>query len=170
MMGGETLTASQLASHARSKAFRAHIDTLAQKLKVGTEAPVPKIFVEAEPAPAPIAEPIVPRGEFWFHIEEHRGYPSIARIQEVVCDHFGLSKLDLVSERRDLRVARPRQLAMYLARKLTPRSLPEIGRRFGDRDHTTAIAAIRRIEQVRQSDPNMEAAFRALVSRLGGAA
>jgi chromosomal replication initiator protein len=50
-------------------------------------------------------------------------------------------------------VARPRQVAMYLARKLTTRSLPEIGRRFGGRDHTTVLHACRRIEELREKDP-----------------
>jgi len=59
---------------------------------------------------------------------------------------------DMVSARRARAVARPRQVAMYLAKQLTPRSLPEIGRKFGGRDHTTVMHAIRRIEELRALD------------------
>ena len=58
----------------------------------------------------------------------------------------------MLSARRARAVARPRQVAMYLAKQLTARSLPEIGRKFGGRDHTTVIHAVRRIEQLRESD------------------
>jgi chromosomal replication initiator protein len=59
------------------------------------------------------------------------------------------------SARRARAVARPRQVAMYLAKQLTPRSLPEIGRKFGGRDHTTVIYAIRKIEELRTGDPSL---------------
>ncbi|MEC7629308.1 MAG: helix-turn-helix domain-containing protein, partial [Pseudomonadota bacterium] len=53
-------------------------------------------------------------------------------------------------------VARPRQIAMYLSKQLTTRSLPEIGRKFGGRDHTTVIHAVRKVESLRESDPSIE--------------
>jgi chromosomal replication initiator protein len=59
------------------------------------------------------------------------------------------------SPRRARAVARPRQVAMYLAKQLTSRSLPEIGRKFGGRDHTTVMHAVRRIDELRQSDNTM---------------
>ncbi len=59
---------------------------------------------------------------------------------------------DMLSARRARAVARPRQVAMYLTKQLTPRSLPEIGRKFGGRDHTTVMHAIRRIEELRAVD------------------
>ena len=59
---------------------------------------------------------------------------------------------DMQSARRARAVARPRQVAMYLAKQLTPRSLPEIGRKFGGRDHTTVMYAIRKIEELRAID------------------
>jgi len=65
-------------------------------------------------------------------------------------------------------VARPRQVAMYLAKQLTPRSLPEIGRRFGGRDHTTVIHAVRRIEKLRQTDAELDADVRLLIRQLEG--
>jgi len=60
---------------------------------------------------------------------------------------------DMHSARRARAVARPRQVAMYLAKQLTPRSLPEIGRKFGGRDHTTVIHAVRKIEELSAYDP-----------------
>lgn len=67
-------------------------------------------------------------------------------IQRVVARHYNVSKSDLLSSRRTRTIVRPRQIAMYLAKVLTPRSLPEIGRRFGGRDHTTVLHAVRKIE------------------------
>ena len=73
-------------------------------------------------------------------------------IQARVAEHYGLSLAELVGPRRARAVARPRQVAMYLAKTLTERSLPEIGRRFGGRDHTTVIHGVRRIEALRETD------------------
>lgn len=71
---------------------------------------------------------------------------KIEDILRVVSRHFGVSKGDLLSQRRHRSVVWPRQIGMYLAKQLTARSLPEIGRRFGNRDHTTVLHAIRKIE------------------------
>jgi chromosomal replication initiator protein len=77
---------------------------------------------------------------------------KIEDIQRVVSKHFNVTKADLLSARRTRTVVRPRQIAMYLAKALTPRSLPEIGRRFGNRDHTTVLHAVRKIEEMASSD------------------
>jgi chromosomal replication initiator protein len=66
-------------------------------------------------------------------------------ILRIVAKHYGVSRADLLSSRRTANVVRPRQIAMYLAKTLTLRSLPEIGRRFGGRDHTTVLHAVRKI-------------------------
>lgn len=71
---------------------------------------------------------------------------TISRIQRAVAEHFGIALIEMTSARRSREVARPRQIAMYLARELTACSYPEIGRRFGNRDHTTVIHAVRTIE------------------------
>ncbi|MDX2308869.1 MAG: chromosomal replication initiator protein DnaA [Hyphomicrobium sp.] len=71
---------------------------------------------------------------------------KIEDILRVISRHFGVSKGDLLSQRRHRSVVWPRQIGMYLAKQLTARSLPEIGRRFGNRDHTTVLHAIRKIE------------------------
>ena len=65
-------------------------------------------------------------------------------------------------------MARPRQIAMYLAKRLTTRSLPEIGRKFGGRDHSTVIHAVKRIEALRASDREVDGAVRLLLGQLGG--
>jgi chromosomal replication initiator protein len=71
---------------------------------------------------------------------------KIEDIQKLVASHFNISRGDILSSRRTTNVVRPRQIAMALAKKLTLRSLPEIGRRFGGRDHTTVLHAVRKIE------------------------
>ncbi|MBI1209328.1 MAG: chromosomal replication initiator protein DnaA [Azospirillum sp.] len=77
---------------------------------------------------------------------------SIDEIQKKVAEHYNIRLADMHSPRRARAVARPRQVAMYLAKQLTTRSLPEIGRKFGGRDHTTVIHAVRKVEELRQSD------------------
>ena len=71
---------------------------------------------------------------------------KIEDIQKLVANHYNISRADILSSRRTATVVRPRQIAMYLAKALTLRSLPEIGRRFGGRDHTTVLHAVRKIE------------------------
>jgi chromosomal replication initiator protein len=77
---------------------------------------------------------------------------KIEDIQRVVARQYNVSRSDLLSSRRTANVVRPRQVAMYLAKTLTLRSLPEIGRRFGGRDHTTVLHAVRKIEALVSKD------------------
>jgi chromosomal replication initiator protein len=77
---------------------------------------------------------------------------TIEEIQKRVAEHYSIRLADMHSPRRARAVARPRQVAMYLAKQLTSRSLPEIGRKFGGRDHTTVMHAVRKIEELRASD------------------
>jgi chromosomal replication initiator protein len=77
---------------------------------------------------------------------------KIEDIQRVVARQYNVSRADLLSSRRTANVVRPRQVAMYLAKTLTLRSLPEIGRRFGGRDHTTVLHAVRKIENLVNTD------------------
>jgi len=77
---------------------------------------------------------------------------KIEDIQRIVARHYNVSRGDLLSARRTANVVRPRQVAMYLAKTLTLRSLPEIGRRFGGRDHTTVLHAVRKIENLVGND------------------
>ncbi len=76
----------------------------------------------------------------------------IEDILKFVSRHYNVTRTDLLSARRTKTIVRPRQIAMYLAKTMTPRSLPEIGRRFGGRDHTTVLHAVRKIEGERSKD------------------
>ena len=77
---------------------------------------------------------------------------TVEEIQKKVAQHYNIRVNDMHSERRSRNVARPRQIAMYLAKQLTQRSLPEIGRLFGGRDHTTVLHAVKKVEELRASD------------------
>jgi len=81
---------------------------------------------------------------------------TIDEIQRVVADYFNLRLAEMLSDRRARTIARPRQVAMYLSKQLTSRSLPEIGRRFGGRDHTTVMHAVRKIEDLRRDDSQLD--------------
>jgi chromosomal replication initiator protein len=93
---------------------------------------------------------------------------TVDEIQKACSEHFGLRQADLISERRNRAIARPRQAAMWLAKQLTTRSLPDIGRRFGGRDHTTVLHAVRRIEQLRAEDPMLARDLEVLARKLRG--
>jgi chromosomal replication initiator protein len=93
---------------------------------------------------------------------------TVDDIQKAVAEHYSLRQADLLSERRNRAIARPRQAAMWLAKQLTTRSLPDIGRRFGGRDHTTVIHAVRRIEELKQDDPVLTRDLETLTRKLRG--
>jgi len=78
---------------------------------------------------------------------EHRQV-KVEDIQKLVCKQYNVSKQDLLSARRTRSIVWPRQIAMFLCKAMTPRSLPEIGKRFGDRDHTTVLHAVRKVEDL----------------------
>jgi chromosomal replication initiator protein len=80
----------------------------------------------------------------------------IEDILKLVSKHFKVPRNDLLSSRRSREVVRPRQIAMYLAKSLTSRSLPEIGRRFGGRDHTTVLHSVRKVEQLMKDDGDLQ--------------
>ena len=81
---------------------------------------------------------------------------SIDKIQNVTSNFFSINLQEMLSQRRSRPLARPRQIAMYLAKKLTTRSLPEIGRKFANRDHTTVIHAVKTIEKLSQDNSLMK--------------
>jgi len=80
---------------------------------------------------------------------------TVEEIQRKVSDHYNIRLSDLIGPKRVRTFARPRQVAMYLSKQLTSRSLPEIGRRFGGRDHTTVMHGVRRIEELKQQDSQL---------------
>ena len=91
---------------------------------------------------------------------------TIDEIQRTVCQFYRIDRSEMGSKRRARAVVRPRQVAMYLAKVLTPRSYPEIGRKFGGRDHSTVIHAVRLIEDLRQRDADMDGDVRSLLRQL----
>jgi chromosomal replication initiator protein len=93
---------------------------------------------------------------------------TVERIQDIVCDTFGVSRDELLSSSRAARLAWPRQVAMYLARENTDATLPSIGRSFGGRNHTTVMHACRRTADRIAGDPEAYEAVRSLTTRLRG--
>lgn len=91
---------------------------------------------------------------------------SVEDIQRAVCSHFRLSNADLLSKDRHKSVAFARQVAMYLCRQRLKSSFPELGRAFGNRDHTTVMSAVRRVEALRQTDPQVNAHIEAIAQKL----
>jgi len=80
---------------------------------------------------------------------------TVDKIQNTVSGFFNISLNEMLSQRRSRPLARPRQIAMYLSKKMTTRSLPEIGRRFANRDHTTVIHAVKTITKLSQENEEM---------------
>ena len=94
--------------------------------------------------------------------------PKIADCLKVVEEAFGVTRGDLLSARRGREVARPRQVAYWLAKKVTLHSLPEIGRAIGGRHHTTIMAGVKRVEIIRAMDAEFSSLTDSLLSRLTG--
>ncbi|WP_024338001.1 helix-turn-helix domain-containing protein [Bradyrhizobium japonicum] len=111
----------------------------------------PVVVLEAPPEPAPPA-PSMAIAEIVTEIEEGPRKPTIREIGKCVAKRFNISMNELESSRRLAQLVRARQTCFYLARKLTSRSLPEIGRRLGGRDHTTVLFGIRKMERLIDSD------------------
>lgn len=91
---------------------------------------------------------------------------GLVDIQRVVCSHFRVTNADLMSKDRHKSVAFARQVAMYLCRQRLKSSFPELGRAFGNRDHTTVMSAVRRVESLRKRDPQVNAHLEAIERRL----
>jgi chromosomal replication initiator protein len=92
---------------------------------------------------------------------------SVEDIQRVVCHHFKLRSTDLLSKDRHKSIAFARHVAMYLCKQRLKCSFPELGRAFGNRDHTTVISAVRKVEHLRTSDPEVRAHLEAIERKLG---
>ncbi len=93
---------------------------------------------------------------------------TVDEIQKTVAEHFQMKQADLLSERRTRAIARPRQIAMYLCKQHTTRSYPDIGRRFGGRDHTTVLHGVRKIEELLTQDDQIARDVEALTRKLRG--
>ena len=88
---------------------------------------------------------------------------TIENIQKATIEYYNIQLKDLLSSRRSRSIVRPRQMAMFLSKELTNRSLPEIGKAFGRRDHTTVLHACRTIKRLKENDSNLEQAYKALL-------
>lgn len=167
-------------AHARSKRFHADI---ARRAALVPQRDDRTYFIPNAPFGRPKIRPdsnahrnIEP--DYWHHMWFHdlvfgkgnaeKFPPRIEDIMRAVAREFGVSKLDILSDRRTANVVRPRQVVAYLAKKLTGKSLPEIGRRLGGRDHTTMIAAIRRIEYTVSKDEEFAERVSKIAASLGG--
>lgn len=95
---------------------------------------------------------------------DHEG--PVARIKRTVAAHYKIPCEEMISARRSRNVVRPRQVAMYLTKKLTPKSLPDIGRQFGGRDHTTVIHAVRVVEGLITKDAKLKNDVKTLFGQL----
>ncbi len=93
---------------------------------------------------------------------------SIGEIQKSVSEHFNVGVSDMIGPKREVEFTRPRQVAMYLSKQLTSRSLPEIGRRFGGRDHTTVMHGVRKIEELAREDLGLSEDLELLQKKLEG--
>ena len=164
------LTATQLDCITRLKAARARIDEAAKRRAQRIESdhnssaaddmqaallqvidaarPLPEL-----PPPAPRPKPL------WFSIVDAEGVkrPSVSLIMDVCGKHFGVTRADLESVRRQAKLVHARQVAMYLCRLMTVRTFPEIGRHFGGRDHTTALHAADKIARLMKTDIDVSA-------------
>lgn len=153
------MTPSVIASHERSKRFHAEI---ARRASMVPQREARTYFIPNTPFGIKKIQPMLVRTYVrnpepdWWHCmwfadliaarDPRAPAPlTIDAIQRFICNSFGLTKVLINSERRTHDIVIPRQIAMYLCKELTTRSLPEIGRRFGGRDHTTVLHAVRKI-------------------------
>lgn len=143
--------------------------SLVQQLHAERKARLERLGVatyraEYSPPPAPPETEYLAHDAGWetmwhYDLVSTRARPpkevSVKNIQQVVADHYKVDVKDILAHRRTSDIVLPRHVAMYLTKKLTHRSLPEIGRLFGRRDHTTVLFAIRKIEALFETDSDL---------------
>lgn len=140
----------------------------------------------AEPVPAPAEAPdpvseLPPTPEFWFaEVEEPEpepverdwlflaAAPTIASIIVTVASYYGVTRNDILSQRRAGKIMRARLMSYYLAKTLTPKSYPQIALAIGGRDHTSVMSGVRRIEKLMMGDEQLKADIKALTDKIGG--
>lgn len=148
-----------LPSPAEQLASRRRLNALFRPA-LGYQAPLRQPFVEDPDAPR-CAWPKTVDPAFVKRVPV-----SISMIVGAVCDYYGVKLIDLMSHRKTADITRPRQVAMYLARKMTPKSQPDIGRRFGGRDHTTVLHGVKKIEALKEVDQVLAADLQALTREI----
>jgi len=161
------LTPTQIECMERHKRFCAAIKAKAHELEHHGETSEPAQAHPVEVIEPSAVEPELPPVEpkpLWFGIEAEIPIPrnSILIIQKIVCARFNIGVREMIGPRRQLYLIKPRHIAMYICDKVTGKSYPEIGRRFGGRDHSTAIHASQKIAAIMAVD----AEFAALVDSL----
>ena len=112
----------------------------------------PDLKPEPEPEIVPEPEPVAAVVDVVDSDEVLPAVPSVRDVQVAVCWYFGFRLTDFLSHRRTGKLIYPRQISMWLAKTLTMKTLPQLGRAFGGRDHTTILHAVRKIENLRQTD------------------
>jgi hypothetical protein len=143
-----------------------------RKARLARMAPRPRISAVPTPTPATDQKPVktwfrfIPDGTVVAFPGRSSNVLRIADIQRTVAEHFKVTLLDLNSARRTGDIVRPRQIAMYLARKLTSKSLPEIGRRCGRKDHTTVLHAVTVCERILKEEEKLAPDIRELSAKL----
>ena len=151
------MTPTQFEAVERSKRFRIHIAAKAAELKA-RNAPKPAPVAVTEETYQSLKSPVERwadrQKEIWFSIVSvHVGAaPTVETIQMVCRQHFGMTAAEFLADRRKADVVRARQVAMYLTKKYTSLSLPQIGKRFAGRDHTTVLHAVRKMERLIKTD------------------
>ncbi len=152
-------TATQMAALTHRSKFRAGIEEIAEARKI-----IPIICTDKPQAVQVSDETFGPRippvEEVAFGPVVHRKQrepktPDIKLIIKIVSQFYDVAAMEVMSDRRTANIVRPRQISMYLAKTMTLKSLPEIGRRFGGRDHTTVLHAVRKIEGLVESDERL---------------
>lgn len=111
---------------------------VAPRIRIREEAPP-----EPEPEPDPTPRPII------------REVPTVLALRQLVCSHYKVREHEVTSERRTAKICRIRQVAWYLTKEFTPASYPQIGHYYGDRDHTTVMSGVRKIEEQEQNDDGL---------------
>jgi hypothetical protein len=171
---GGTMSVSQAIKHARAVRQRLRYPRNAVKdhgIDLKRKPEEPSVVVELPPAP-PVELPLgvgTPLPDYELVYALNLTVPaslSIRTIQCAVCQHYGVSLADLCSRRRDTAIVLPRQVAVWLCRRLTTHSMPAIGHHFGGRDHTTILHAARRVDELRQSDAVMQGLLDAFITAL----
>ena len=136
--------------HTTPTQIAAHQDHVARLARIEARAFSPRPVPPPAP-PMPVPQPVCTANDNPLPLPRPK-YPSVEEIIAACSRHYRVSRIDIKSQRRTANIVRPRQVAMYLARHLTLRSLPDIARRIGGRDHTTAISGIRKIERLVRTD------------------
>lgn len=176
------LTPTQRKAVERSRAFRENIAAKAaelaeRKTRLALTA-VPIAALEAPLINTPAVQVVHSGAEVdpetvnWFVVlasaPRHADYPTIREIQVAVCKHYGVKLSELLSKRRTADIVGPRQVAMFLCKRLTPHSLPQVGRRFGGRDHTTVLHAVNKMKHLETRNPEIAEDIAILIKAITG--